>query len=149
MTGPYRLAFGGECIGLVDAAFGPVFRYFDVFEKIGDFGFFDGRPNVTGWRTRLASRPSVREGVGTEYPDRLRAFLMGRRSALSRHMSPATRRWLQPQAPLAGRSNMKQVPFAGWLSTRRTPPCSLTTRLAIAWPRPAPAASPCRASALR
>jgi hypothetical protein len=39
---------------LVDAAFGPVLRYFDVFEEIGDFGFFDGLPRLPGgelgWR---------------------------------------------------------------------------------------------------
>jgi glutathione S-transferase len=87
-AGPW---FGGECLGLVDAAFGPVFRYFDVFEEIGDFGFFDGLLKVARWRVRLAERPSVRDAVGTDYHDRLRAFLVGRRSALSRRMSAAAR----------------------------------------------------------
>ena len=30
--------FDGENFSLVDAVFGPVFRYFDVFDEIGDFG---------------------------------------------------------------------------------------------------------------
>jgi glutathione S-transferase len=85
-AGPW---FGGERFSLVDAAFGPVFRYFDVFEQIGEFGFFDGLPGVTSWRTRLAARPSVRDAVGTDYAERLHAFLLGRRSALTRCMSAA------------------------------------------------------------
>src|SRR5262245_10609974 len=30
--------FAGEHFSLVDAVFGPVFRYFDAFDRIGDFG---------------------------------------------------------------------------------------------------------------
>ena len=82
-AGPW---FGGERFGLVDAVFGPVFRYFDVFERIGPFGFFDGLPRTSSWRERLAARPSIREAVGVDYPDRLLAFLSARRSALSRRM---------------------------------------------------------------
>ena len=32
--------FAVAAFSLVDAAFSPVFRYFEVFERIGDFGFF-------------------------------------------------------------------------------------------------------------
>ena len=78
--------FGGERFGLVDAAFAPVFRYFDVFERIHPFGFFEGLSGVTAWRGRLAARPSVREAVSADYPDRLLAFLVGRRSALARRI---------------------------------------------------------------
>lgn len=35
-----RPYFGGERFQLVDAAFGPVFRYFDVIDRHVDFGFF-------------------------------------------------------------------------------------------------------------
>lgn len=79
-AGPY---FGGERFSIVDAAFGPVFRYFDVFERIDEFGFFAGMPKVAAWRQRLADRPSVRAAVGTDYPDRLMDFLLKRGSALS------------------------------------------------------------------
>src|SRR5262249_54302311 len=34
--------FEGERFSLVDAVFGPVFRYFDVFDHIGDFGILTG-----------------------------------------------------------------------------------------------------------
>lgn len=82
--GPF---FAGQAFSLVDAVFGPVFRYFDVFDRIGDFGFLDGLPKVSGWRHALAQRQSVREAVRADYPLLLHDFLFGRRSALSRRMA--------------------------------------------------------------
>ena len=79
-TGPY---FDGDRFSLVDAAFGPLFRYFDTFERIGDFGFFDRTPRVRAYRQALSERPSIREAVSDEYPQRLMKFLRDRRSYLS------------------------------------------------------------------
>lgn len=76
--------FGGERFGLVDAVFGPVFRYFDVIPA-GDL--FDGLPHVGAWRTALAGRPSVRDAVAAGYAARLHAFLIERGSALSRRLA--------------------------------------------------------------
>lgn len=70
--GPY---FSGRDFRIVDAVFAPVFRYFDVFDTIRDLAVFDGLPKVQAWRTALASRPSVRGAVATDYPDRLGRFL--------------------------------------------------------------------------
>ncbi len=81
--GPY---FAGAKFSLVDAAFGPVFRYFDVFDAIADFGVFGATPKVRGWRKALAARPSVRAAVAADYPERLWRFLAVRRSELSRRM---------------------------------------------------------------
>jgi glutathione S-transferase len=67
--------FGGARFSLVDAAFAPVFRYFDVFDAIGDWGVFTEMPKLTEWRTALAERPSVRNAVTPDYPNRLRQFL--------------------------------------------------------------------------
>ncbi|RQS56350.1 glutathione S-transferase family protein [Burkholderia sp. Bp8963] len=78
-AGPY---FGGAHFSIVDAAFGPVFRYFDVFEQIGDFEFFTGLPKVAAWRQRLAERPSVRTAVRADYRQLLMDFLLKRESAL-------------------------------------------------------------------
>ena len=83
-TGPW---FDGEAFSLVDAAFGPVFRYFDVFERIGDFGVLGGLGKVSRWREALAARPSVRDAVSLDYPRRLEAFLRARGSHLSSRMS--------------------------------------------------------------
>ncbi|MBI1243958.1 MAG: glutathione S-transferase family protein [Alphaproteobacteria bacterium] len=80
-AGPY---FDGSHFSLVDAAFGPVFRYFDVFDAIGDFGILSGKPRVADWRAALAHRPSVKIAVGPDYKARLRAFLVARKSHISR-----------------------------------------------------------------
>ncbi len=82
--GPY---FAGPAFSLVDAVFAPVFRYFDTFDAIGDFGFWTGLSKLPPWRQALAARPSVVAAVRPDYPARLRAFLLARASALSRRMA--------------------------------------------------------------
>jgi glutathione S-transferase len=67
--------FAGSRFSLVDAAFGPVFRYFDVFDSIADLAILTGKPKVAAWRAALADRPSVRTAVAADYPVRLRRFL--------------------------------------------------------------------------
>ena len=78
--------FGGEKFSLVDTVFAPVFRYIDVFEQIGEFGFLDGLSKVPNWRGVLASRPSVRKAVSDDYDTRLKEFLSSRNSALARRI---------------------------------------------------------------
>lgn len=85
-TGPW---FAGERFGLVDAAFGPVFRYFDVFDAVDDFGCLGGLPKLQTWRASLATRPSVRDAVAADYALALRAFLAARGSALSARLAPS------------------------------------------------------------
>ena len=75
--------FDGESFSLVDAVFGPVFRYFDVFDDIADFGILAGKPKLARWRKALAARPSVRNAVSAEYPALLRDFIERRKSWLS------------------------------------------------------------------
>lgn len=84
--GPY---FAGESFSIVDAVFGPAFRYFDVFDAIDDFGFWRELPKVRRWRGALAIRPSVAGAAHRDYRELLRQFLLARRSALSRRMAPA------------------------------------------------------------
>jgi glutathione S-transferase len=76
--------FNGEGFSLVDAVFGPVFRYFDVFDEIGDFGILNGKPKLARWRAALTARPSVKSAVSADYPALLRDFLDRRRSYISR-----------------------------------------------------------------
>lgn len=83
-AGPW---FAGARFSLVDAAFGPVFRYFDTFERIGEFAILADTPKTAAWRARLAGRASVRTAVAADYPERLVAFLRARRSALSRRIA--------------------------------------------------------------
>jgi glutathione S-transferase len=75
--------FDGESFSLVDAVFGPVFRYFDVFDDIADFGILAGKPKLKRWREALAARPSVRTAVSGDYPAVLRGFIDRRNSWLS------------------------------------------------------------------
>jgi glutathione S-transferase len=82
--GPY---FGGADFAIVDAAFAPALRYFDLFETLGDWGFFDGLPRVTAWREALAARASVRAAVASDYAARLRAFVARRGSALATRLA--------------------------------------------------------------
>lgn len=78
--GPY---FAGDRFSLVDAVFGPVFRYFDTFERIADFGILTGKNKMHSWRMALAERPSVKGAVSENYPDLLWTFLLNRSSHLS------------------------------------------------------------------
>jgi len=75
--------FDGEQFAVVDAVFAPVFRYFDVFDAIGDFAILSGKPKLARWRDSLAARPSVRSAVGADYPALLRDFIERRNSWLS------------------------------------------------------------------
>lgn len=74
--------FSGQNFCMVDAVFGPVFRYFDLFDEIGDFSIFDDLTKVQAWRVALNQRPSVRTAVAEDYPARLRSFLHAKNSEL-------------------------------------------------------------------
>ena len=58
--------------------FAPVFRYFDAFDRLGDFGILAGKPKLAAWRKALAARPSVRAAVVEDFPERLMRFLEAR-----------------------------------------------------------------------
>lgn len=81
--GPY---FSGAAFTLVDAVFGPVFRYFDTFERIGTFAILDNKPKVAAWRQALAQRPSVQAAVSPAYPALLERFIERRGGVLSKRL---------------------------------------------------------------
>jgi glutathione S-transferase len=83
-AGPY---FGGKKFSIVDAAFAPVFRYFDVFDRILDLGVFDGLPKVQAWRKALAARPSVANAVVPNFKDLLRSFLLRKQGYIATRMT--------------------------------------------------------------
>ncbi len=78
--------FAGESFSLVDAVYGPIFRYFDTFEKIDNFGFFDGLSRTQQWRGHLLHRTSIIGAVDTNYPELLWQFLLHKNSALSQRI---------------------------------------------------------------
>lgn len=71
--GPY---FDGANFSLVDAAYAPLFRYFDVFDEISGISFFVNTPKVRAWRRALSARPSVQRAVSADYATLLQEFLI-------------------------------------------------------------------------
>lgn len=74
--------FNNDNFTLVDAAFAPVFRYFNVFEEIIDIKFLQYYPKVAKWRNSLIKHESVAKAVSDEYPTLLIDFLSTRDSHL-------------------------------------------------------------------
>lgn len=81
--GPY---FAGARFCLVDAAFAPIFRLFDTFDRIGEFSIFKGLQRVPAYRAALAARASVRQAAVSDYAERFQQYLSERGSHLSRLM---------------------------------------------------------------
>jgi glutathione S-transferase len=79
--------FDGKAFSLVDAVYAPVFRYFDLFDSVSDFGFAVEKPKIARWRSALAQRESVKGAVSADYPESLRAFVAARESLLSQQVS--------------------------------------------------------------
>ncbi|WP_250656202.1 glutathione S-transferase family protein [Alkalimarinus coralli] len=75
--------FSGDQFCMTDAAFGPVFRYFDVMEQYFEKDILSGLNKTKQWRETLAQRDSVQQAVGADYYDRLTEFLLKRRSYIS------------------------------------------------------------------
>jgi glutathione S-transferase len=88
LAGPW---FAGKHFGLVDAAFGPIFRYLDAFEGLADVHLAAGLARLAEWRMALAARPSVAGAVAPNYADRLATFLRQRQSYLSEFMAERAR----------------------------------------------------------
>ncbi|MEH6347873.1 MAG: glutathione S-transferase family protein [Bermanella sp.] len=78
--GPY---FSGESFTLVDAAFGPVFRYFEVFNTFYEGGWFNDFPKLENWKNNLMKRPSIQQAVSADYEKNLLVFLQKRHSYMS------------------------------------------------------------------
>jgi glutathione S-transferase len=79
-VGPW---FAGEQFSLVDAAFGPVFRYFDLFDRLLDHGILADKPKLAAWRAALAARPSIRQAVVADYAARLERFVASQNGYLA------------------------------------------------------------------
>ncbi|HAG96048.1 MAG TPA: glutathione S-transferase family protein, partial [Gammaproteobacteria bacterium] len=75
--------FAGSAFGMVDAAYGPIFRYFDVMDPYLPLDVFEGCVLVQQWRRHLAARPSVQNAVAADYPEKLLRFLKQRNSHIS------------------------------------------------------------------
>lgn len=94
-AGPW---FAGERFSLVDAAFAPALRYFEVFDAFHDTRVLSSAPKVRRWASALAARASVRSAIGPNYAQGLRSFVEQQRSELGR-LSLAARK--QPAGAVA------------------------------------------------
>lgn len=81
--------FDGEKFSLVDAAFAPAFRYFDLIDKVRKHGILDGLPKIAAWRKALAARPSVQAAVGADYQQRLGDFIRKQDGVLANQLAKA------------------------------------------------------------
>lgn len=79
--GPF---FAGADFCVVDAVFAPIFRYFDVFDQMQDFGILAQAPKVRAWRAILAEQASVKAAVTLDYSSRLLAFFQAKDSVLGK-----------------------------------------------------------------
>lgn len=84
LAGPF---FAGPDFSQVDAAFAPIFRYVEAFERAGLPPAFEGLPKIRAWREALAARPSVIGAVVPDFAQRLDRFLRARNSYLSTLMA--------------------------------------------------------------
>ena len=75
--------FSGDKFHLVDAAYAPILRYFDVFDSFSDLNTFANLPRCQVWRNALRQRKSVQNAVAENYSTLLKQFLINRESYIS------------------------------------------------------------------
>ena len=75
--------FSGAALGMVDAVFAPLFRYFDILDPTISQPIFENLPRVSAWRTALAARESVITAVGEDYAERFRQHLRQHQALLA------------------------------------------------------------------
>ncbi len=74
--------FSGEQFSLVDAAYAPMFYYFDALDTISDFGLAKSR-KINDWKQALKARASVQRAFSKDYSQKLLFRLAQRDSYLS------------------------------------------------------------------
>ncbi len=83
--GPF---FSGKKFQLIDAVYGPIFRYFDVFDSFSQLDTFSNLPKCQLWRNALRHRDSIQQAVSKDYATRLVEFLRNRKSYISQLIGP-------------------------------------------------------------
>lgn len=83
--------FSGDKFHLIDAVYGPIFRYFEVFDSFTELNTFAHLPKCQLWRKILSQRKSVKQAVSEDYPALLVQFLINRDSYISQLIPPKNR----------------------------------------------------------
>jgi len=86
--------FSGDKIHLIDAVYGPIFRYFEVFDSFIELNTFAHLPKCQLWRKVLSQRKSVKHAVSKDYSAFLIQFLINRDSYISQLIRTEGREWL-------------------------------------------------------
>jgi glutathione S-transferase len=86
LKGPW---FSGEKFSLVDTVFAPVFRYFDLIDRLINHDIFRNTPKANAWREKLKQRPSVIGAVSPNYPLLLEQFVLRQNGYLASLMKQA------------------------------------------------------------
>ena len=80
LSGPF---FAGGSFHMIDGTWATLFRYFDVFDRIGNFDIMTNLVNVQNWRKTVSERHSVINAVPEGYAVRLEDFIRKKKSYLS------------------------------------------------------------------
>lgn len=81
--GPF---FRGAKFGFLDAIIAPAFRILDAAEKLTPLDASEGLPKIQAWRKALAARPSVRDSVLDNYPERVKEFWVEKGGVLAKRI---------------------------------------------------------------
>ena len=73
----------GDKFHLIDAVYGPIFRYFEVFDSFTELNTFVHLPKCQLWRKALSQRKSVQQAVSEDYSALLMQFLINRDGYIS------------------------------------------------------------------
>lgn len=79
--------FNGDSFSIIDAVYGPIFRYHKTCEKFHDFGFFEDKPNLTLWCDSLLSYDAIINSAPDDYAEKLEARLRNQDSVFSSKMT--------------------------------------------------------------
>lgn len=82
-TSRIRKYFNNSYFSLVDAAFAPVFRYFEVLVHHIEFPYLKEMKVLNQWRNSLAERPSVKKAVSDDYHQALIDFVRKKQGHLA------------------------------------------------------------------
>ena len=78
--------FYGDNFTLVDAVYGPIFRYFVVLESQGVITPLENHMRVRKWTEQLMQRASVQQAVSSDYAELLIEFIKQRDGYLGRFL---------------------------------------------------------------
>ncbi len=81
----------GDKFHLIDAVYGPIFRYFEVFDTFTELNTFAHLAKCQLWRRALSQRKSVQQAVSEDYSALLIQFLVKRDSYISQLIPPESR----------------------------------------------------------